>query len=1014
MRMKKIHLQLKRIFHAFIIILSCVVVGFLVYMYASDTLRHNVELSLTEIAKQGEAIVERELDKRHSILETIARMDKIQDPNLPVEEKLQDIESYFSTSDFLRMSIADTSGYSKTSDNEELYVGDRAYFQQAMHGNRGLSDPLISRVDGTMVLAFSVPIEHSGRIIGVLYASYPIEALSSITDEIEWGENGYSFITNYDGQIIAHKNRSLIYENQDDLFNEDFITQIHTKQYGTGEYTYEGKNNVVAFASIEGTNWSFEVAAPESMVFESTDVILHFILLALGVICIIFVTLRIYLLFLQNNLKKEKHLSENAIDAAEIMIILVAPDGTILDVNRHTEEKIGCKKENLVGKQNFYELIKTTCLKKAKNLLESFDQKSQKNIELALKKKEGGFIYGLWNIGDAEDTQGGLNLIGVDITERVESQKALQRQHEELTAVYEEISASEEELKTQFDQLSYQQEQLRLSQERYKLIINISEIGIWDWDIGMNESYYSRTWYSLFGLDAGTDLKVMDWIQYIYPKDRRQIENMIKNHINNKVPLYQDEIRITTAKGEEKWIHIKGKALWDLEGKPYRFAMAFTDKTDQKQYEEKIKRYAYYDNLTGLPNRIRLIQQFQYISATNRHMALLFMDLDNFKLINDTYGHNMGDLLLQEVGKRLYSMKGYEYLVSRYGGDEFVVVLNNVRDKKDVEEYSNELIRLLNKSYIIKGIQLHITFSIGIVLFPQHGETFEDLLKHADTAMYKGKELGKNQYIFFSKEMNESAVKKMTMQNALRPALENKEFQLYYQPQINVHTNEVIGFEALLRWIHPDLGMVSPNDFIPLAEETHVIIPLGQWVLERAVKFIKSLNQRMGKAYTISVNISILQLLQDDFVPLVLKTIEKEGLPSGLLELELTETILMQSFDLVVDKLKKLQDAGVNIALDDFGKGYSSLSYLRKLPLSTLKIDKTFIDYIEILGERDYLTGAIVHIGKNMGLSIVAEGVETKKQLEYLYTHHCDRIQGYYYSRPIPEQEVPQYIEAQE
>ncbi len=426
-----------------------------------------------------------------------------------------------------------------------------------------------------------------------------------------------------------------------------------------------------------------------------------------------------------------------------------------------------------------------------------------------------------------------------------------------------------------------------------------------------------------------------------------------------------------------------------------------------RQGEDKLTYLAYYDSLTGLPNKLSLYENTKALFNGKEKAALLYLDIDNFKYINDTLGHAVGDYLIMKVSEKLVSLKCDVY---RLSGDEFIVVLRDIEGRAEVEEFAANIISRFSEEFDILNIELHISVSLGIVIYPEHGTNLDQLLQYSDIAMYRAKELGRKGYVVYDQQMNKVFTERVDIEKHLHNALENNEFELHYQPQFDLKNRQITGLEALLRWNNPVLGNVSPLKFIQIAEDTHIIIPLGTWVLKQACTFLKELNDRGFEDLTISVNISILQLLQTDFCDIVNETIEQMQIKPQNLELEITETMLMESFDSIRPKLEQLRHMKVRIALDDFGKGYSSLNYLKQLPINTLKVDKTFIDSISKDME-DSLTGHIVNLGKSMGLCVVAEGVERQEQLDYLVRHECDKIQGYLYCKPTTRTEIISLLE---
>lgn len=417
---------------------------------------------------------------------------------------------------------------------------------------------------------------------------------------------------------------------------------------------------------------------------------------------------------------------------------------------------------------------------------------------------------------------------------------------------------------------------------------------------------------------------------------------------------------------------------------------------------------AYHDHITGAQNRFALINRINKLinSEGSEKIALIIVDIDNFKYVNDTMGHSFGDKLLVRVSARLESLTDGCAAIFRLSGDEFVILLENFDESAYVERLGAKLLKGFESRFVIDSSTIFITASMGVSFYPEHGGSMDELFKNADIALYKAKEEGRNRIVFYAKLMDEAVSERVLIEKHLRTALDNNEFELHYQPQMDIASNKVSGFEALIRWKSPELGFISPLKFISIAEDTHMIIPIGEWVLRSACMYIKGLHQKGYEGLSMSVNISMLQLLQDDFVDKVIEILDWSKLDPKYLELEITESILMESYEAIENKLKLLKDRGIKIALDDFGKGYSSLYYLRQLPISTLKIDKSFIDTIGAAGKHKSLTDLMVRIGRTMGMCVVAEGVETQQQLDYLVKHKCDKIQGYLFSRPIPGEEV--------
>ncbi|MCD6526098.1 MAG: EAL domain-containing protein [Desulfuromonas sp.] len=439
------------------------------------------------------------------------------------------------------------------------------------------------------------------------------------------------------------------------------------------------------------------------------------------------------------------------------------------------------------------------------------------------------------------------------------------------------------------------------------------------------------------------------------------------------------------------------------------------DITERKQAEECLRHMAHHDMLTGLPNRVcfmERVEQAKLMSKrTQNQLAFLFLDLDRFKIINDTLGHAVGDQLLCTMGKRLRSAVREEDVVGRIGGDEFVVMLVNVDGVSIVEKIAEKIIKVLAEPLFIDGHELYITSSMGVTMFPKDGAKPEDLLKRADIAMYCAKAQGRNGFQFYQSSMDQEAGKRLIMENGLRKALEYDEFELYYQPKVNIASGEVTAVEALIRWHHSELGLVLPGEFISLAEETGLILPIGEWVLRRACEQSKAWQKEGLPPVRVAVNLSGHQLQQRDLVKQVMKILDETGVDPVLLELEVTETVIMQNPEYAVNVLNQLREQGVHISIDDFGTGYSSLAHLKRFSVNTLKIDKSFIRDIEKNDKDAAIATAIIDMGNSLDLNVIAEGVETLGQLAFLKSKDCDEIQGYLFSAPVPDKAIRELLE---
>jgi diguanylate cyclase (GGDEF)-like protein/PAS domain S-box-containing protein len=474
---------------------------------------------------------------------------------------------------------------------------------------------------------------------------------------------------------------------------------------------------------------------------------------------------------------------------------------------------------------------------------------------------------------------------------------------------------------------------------------------------------------------------------------------------NKTVGLAMDCV-LLRRDGSELAIEDSAAPIHDRDGHVTGAVLVFHDVTESRAMAIKMAHLAQHDFLTGLPNRVVLTERLgQAIGLARRNYkkaALLFVDLDFFKHINDSLGHLVGDRLLQSVAARLGNCIRTTDTVCRQGGDEFVIMLAEIEHAQDAAHISEKLLEAFSESHRIDGHELHVTLSIGISIFPDDGRDVDTVMKNADTAMYHAKANGRNTYQFFRSEMNTKAMQRLSIQTNLRRALKQGEFLLHYQPKIDLTTGSMSGTEALIRWQDPEHGMIFPDDFISVAEDSGLIVPIGRWVLKEACRQVKAWLDSGLSPVSVSVNISAVELRHKDFIAGVAQILQETALAPKYLELELTESILMQDVELSTHVLHQLKELGVKLAIDDFGTGYSSLSYLKRFPIDTMKIDQSFVR--DVAGNTDdaSIVSAVIGMGHNLKQRVIAEGVETHKQLAFLRTHQCDEGQGFLFSHPLP------------
>lgn len=494
----------------------------------------------------------------------------------------------------------------------------------------------------------------------------------------------------------------------------------------------------------------------------------------------------------------------------------------------------------------------------------------------------------------------------------------------------------------------------------------------------------------------------------IEPEDRDYVTKEVQKSIKSGRP-FQISYRITDSVGCLKWVWEQGQAVYDEKNEVVALEGFITDITKQKQVEARLARLATHDTLTGLPNRAFLNEHLQKLlddASGSESVAIMFLDLDRFKQINDAMGHDPGDILLREVARRLQRMVRPGDIVARLGGDEFIAVAACSRREESAVVIAEKILAGLRNPFVIEGQEIFVSVSIGISMAPHDGKTKDILFKNADIAMYRAKEAGRDGYRFFSMEMSEAAKLRRAIESALHRALERKEFRLHYQPRVNLATMQITGMEALIRWEHPQLGQISPLQFIPIAEECGMIESIGQWVMKEACGQARALIDKLDYPFCLSVNLSARQLRSPQLATQVCAILKEAGLPGNLLELELTESALIEDMEASAAMLKELKTLGVRLAVDDFGTGYSGLAYLQRFPLDVLKLDRTFVAENAESGKNPKFIKAFLDLAHALNLSVVAEGIETQDVLDILCGLSCDEGQGYFFAKPLPFAEL--------
>ncbi len=555
------------------------------------------------------------------------------------------------------------------------------------------------------------------------------------------------------------------------------------------------------------------------------------------------------------------------------------------------------------------------------------------------------------------------------------------------------------------------------SQERYALAAKAANDALWDWDLIANSIYLSERWYRMLELDPEDAMADPEtWFERAHPQDRQPLRLAVQDHLEGDADHFEIEHRLRAQDGSYRWVLCRGLLVRQDGRIPMRLVGSMSDITARKEAEARLVHDALHDSLTGLPNRVLFMERLAHaiqVSRRNLDMrsALIFLDLDNFKVVNDSMGHWAGDELLRAVAGRidrclrgtdLLARFGTEKALARFGGDEFTILLMGVRDNQDAVRVAQRILEELGKPFHFRGQEVYTTASAGISFVDAKSDDPSKLLRNADIAMYRAKADGRAGYAIFDEAMHEGAVHRMELETALRQAMARDQLLLHYQPVISLGTGGIVGFEALIRWQHPTRGLISPADFVPLAEETGLIDPIGSWVLQEACSQLRAWQRAYPRRdLSMAVNISSRQFARQDLVGQVRNTLKDTGLSASSLKLEITESVLLDNSDTFKDTLAELQGLGVALHMDDFGTGYSSLSYLHQFPFETIKIDRSFVQSMTDGDRSMELVCSIVQLAHALGMNTTAEGVETHQQLGWLRDRRCHHAQGFLFSKPV-------------
>ena len=641
-------------------------------------------------------------------------------------------------------------------------------------------------------------------------------------------------------------------------------------------------------------------------------------------------------------------------------------------------------------------------------------------------------IYGSWNSDTVRDLAGFLDRICPDPEQRREFQRRMLKdlgdgelkrlQWDDIRVrgrdgVMRIVSAMNTPLPEQGLMISTVQDvtdrklaedALRESERRYQIMAESSPVGIFRCDRNSRCRYVNRRWREISGLTA---VQAADdgWLSAVHPDDRDTVSRLWQLGVA-EVQVFRTECRFRRPRGLTNWVLVQAEPVFDSRQQLSGYLGSVTDISERKRSEEEIRRIAYYDALTRLPNRAFFLEQLKRNLASarrsQRRAALLFCDLDNFKDVNDTLGHDKGDLLLQGIAERLSACIRKGDTLSRLGGDEFVLLLPVVETDRDAVMVARKIKEQLDRPFDLDGHEIYSSTSIGIAFYPDDGDSVNTLLKRADMAMYAAKAKGRNRYQFFSEDMHRRAAERMQLEAGLRQAVDRGEFRMDYQPQYELESGRLVGVEALVRWEQPEQGTVMPARFIPLAEETGMIHAIVEWVLRTACAQVQEWLTAGYPDLRVAVNLSGRQFAEPGMIDMVRRVLAETGLAARHLEFEITEGVLMQDADVAAETLAALRRDGVSLAVDHFGTGYSSLVYLKRLPVQRLKIAPDFVHDIATSKSDNAIVSAVIGLGRDLGLEVIAEGVETSAQAAALGRLHCPLVQGFHFDRPLAGEEI--------
>ena len=1009
-------------------VLPLLLIGFLsltagVYWYSTETIQEELMSSfLTSTSKTAEGLdlwCRTVVIESESIAATVAAkkinstFEEIDAQNITRKQFLEQaypdlFQDIYAAN---REGIYHSALLNEKKDGNEYIVGDisdRPYFKSIMNGGGAQLTPLlVSRSTGLpSVFAVAPILDEENKPQGLIGAGISLEYVNKIAQNLRLGKTGYGMVVAKDGTFIYHPRSEFVMKKQIYEFQDETIQELGRRMQNGGagilRYQYEGQKKIAFYQPVPFAGWSVATTILEDELLEPIYSLLKFLaVITLATLLLVGGSLWLAARQLTKPLHEldlyARQVGEGRLDLPQLPVVSQDEVGRLTEAFNKMTDTVRQMVAELAAKNEE--------LKEANELLERrVEEKTQEltaaNQELLAMNEEMGTVNAKLEEEVEMRRQAGERLLLRERQYRVATNlvtRPVEESSQCLVAI----------LQNALD------------------LVNAPDgyIGLYDIEANLFSICHAVGLHTLrqvksFPLDVGLQGTVYAKGEATYLEDYRKYARRIDEPCLQNVtsvimlPLKRGGVTCGVFAASWEWdVHPVGQE--DIEVMR-QFADLASVLLERAQNHDHIHHMAFHDMLTNLPNRVNmekmLEQELKRAQKEEFGGALFFVDLDDLKAVNDNFGHSSGDSVIRAAGRHMVEAVGSAGVVSRQGGDEFIALLPRIVSREEVEKKATQVITELSREYEVAGKKLHLTASLGVVFYPEDGLTVEDVLKKADSAMYAAKKAGRNCWRFFEHSLSQEAYERLSLTNSLRRALEKQELFLQYQPQLDLRSGKVSGFEALLRWRSDEHGLVSPAKFIPIAEESGLILPIGAWVLQEACRFARELAEiGLGHVH-IAVNISPKQLVLPNFVEQVRATLEREVVNAEQIVLEVTEGIMIESMKESIHKLWELRKMGLLLALDDFGTGYSSLTYLKHLPINILKMDKSFIDAEDEKGKQEEMIASIIALGHTLEMTIVAEGVETDEQEAMLKRCNCDCVQGYIFSRPVNKEDALKFL----